>query len=111
MATAGRVAPALFASAVVLTAGCGAQPRARTGPDVGRGKETFVTSRCGTCHTLDAAGTKGTVGPGLDHLRLSRARVARYVRAGGADMPAYAKTLSPVEIADLAAFVSDASRR
>src|SRR3954468_4831089 len=33
--------------------------------DVAAGKQLFV-SKCGSCHTLGRAGTKGTVGPNLD---------------------------------------------
>lgn len=34
-------------------------------PDLANGKELFV-KRCGSCHTLNRAGTKGVVGPNLD---------------------------------------------
>ena len=106
----GPVASVLAAvsAAAVLVAGCGGHAE-RTGPDTERGKRTFVTARCGTCHTLQAAATRSTVGPPLDGLRLSRARVARYTRNGGADMPAYATMLSAREIDDVALFVSRAS--
>jgi mono/diheme cytochrome c family protein len=30
------------------------------------GKDLFVSTGCGACHTLTAAGTSGTVGPNLD---------------------------------------------
>src|SRR3954453_7957524 len=33
--------------------------------DLGAGKTQFV-AKCGACHTLDRAGTKGTTGPNLD---------------------------------------------
>jgi cytochrome c oxidase subunit 2 len=40
-----------------------------TGPSgAAAGKTVFVTNGCGSCHTLTAAGTKGTVGPDLDKL-------------------------------------------
>jgi cytochrome c oxidase subunit 2 len=32
------------------------------------GKAVFMSNGCGSCHTLTAAGTKGTVGPNLDNL-------------------------------------------
>ena len=31
-----------------------------------RGKDVFLTSGCGTCHTFEAAGTTKTIGPNLD---------------------------------------------
>jgi plastocyanin len=52
---------ALVAALPALTA-CGAKdPQA----DVVAGKKLFV-SKCGSCHTLSRAGTKGTTGPNLD---------------------------------------------
>ena len=38
---------------------------ANSNPDLVAGKKLFV-SKCGSCHTLARAGTKGTVGPNLD---------------------------------------------
>jgi mono/diheme cytochrome c family protein len=34
--------------------------------DAAAGKTVFTSTGCGTCHTLAAAGTTGTVGPNLD---------------------------------------------
>jgi mono/diheme cytochrome c family protein len=47
----------------VVGAGCG-----RTGdPDLANGKELFIgKGTCGSCHTLERAGTQGTQGPNLD---------------------------------------------
>ena len=36
------------------------------GGDTGRGKQLFVSSGCGGCHTLADAGSQGTIGPNLD---------------------------------------------
>jgi mono/diheme cytochrome c family protein len=59
---AGLVAIAL------LAAGCGAGGVASAGgtPDTSNGKTLFL-SNCGSCHTLAAAGTSGTIGPNLDN--------------------------------------------
>ena len=48
-----------------VAAGCGAVGRVTSG-DPATGKTLFV-SKCGACHTLAAAGTKGTIGPNLDN--------------------------------------------
>jgi mono/diheme cytochrome c family protein len=48
-------------AALLPVAGCGGGGSA----DVARGKQLF-TQRCGSCHTLADAGTKGTIGPNLD---------------------------------------------
>ena len=62
----GRVvaATALIGAAASLTA-CGSQNAVNASDDVVRGKQLFV-AKCGACHTLARAGTKGTVGPDLD---------------------------------------------
>src|SRR4051812_34735086 len=55
---------ALGAAAVAGFAGCG-QEATRESDNLVNGKQLFV-SKCGACHTLSRAGTKGTVGPNLD---------------------------------------------
>jgi uncharacterized cupredoxin-like copper-binding protein len=45
----------------ILLAGCGGSEE----PDVAAGKQLF-TQRCGSCHVLADAGSKGTIGPDLD---------------------------------------------
>jgi plastocyanin len=47
----------------LLAAGCGGG--GSDNADVVAGKQTFV-KKCGSCHTLNRAGTKGTTGPNLD---------------------------------------------
>jgi plastocyanin len=44
-----------------LAAACGREEQ----PDLARGKELF-TQRCGACHILENAGTRGVQGPNLD---------------------------------------------
>ncbi len=59
--TRNTLAAALCAVAVTLPlAACG-----RTEPDLSKGKAEFV-EKCGSCHTLNRAGTAGTQGPNLD---------------------------------------------
>jgi uncharacterized cupredoxin-like copper-binding protein len=59
----GRVA-ALVPGALLLVALGGCSLKHPT-PNLVNGKKLFVT-KCGSCHTLDHAQTKGTVGPNLD---------------------------------------------
>ena len=54
-------AAALAAAALFTAAGCGGDEPA----DVAGGKELF-TQKCGACHILKNAGTKGVQGPNLD---------------------------------------------
>src|SRR4051812_29610765 len=51
------------ALAVSVLAGCGGVTD--QGDDTVNGKQLFV-SKCGSCHVLNRAGTKGTTGPNLD---------------------------------------------
>jgi mono/diheme cytochrome c family protein len=57
-----------LAAAALLAAGCGTGGVASAGgarPDTNAGEQLFKQS-CGSCHTLQAAGTAGTIGPNLD---------------------------------------------
>src|SRR4051794_39119837 len=57
-----RWAAAVVALAAVALAGCG-----RSEPDLVNGKKLFIgKATCGSCHTLQHAGTKGNQGPNLD---------------------------------------------
>jgi cbb3-type cytochrome c oxidase subunit III len=53
---------------VLVTSGCGygGVASASSHPDTHNG-QTLFSSDCGSCHTLQAAGTNGTVGPNLDN--------------------------------------------
>lgn len=57
-----------LAAAALLASGCGYGGVANAGarPDVQNG-QTLFSSTCGSCHTLQAAGTSGTIGPNLDN--------------------------------------------
>jgi plastocyanin len=56
------VTAAAAATAALAAAGCSAK---NDDADVIAGKKLFV-QKCGSCHTLKRAGTKGTTGPNLD---------------------------------------------
>ncbi|MDP9188003.1 MAG: c-type cytochrome, partial [Actinomycetota bacterium] len=40
------------------------------GPSEERGRDLFVAN-CGACHTLDAAGTQGAIGPNLNEAQVN----------------------------------------
>jgi cytochrome c6 len=69
------------------------------------GKQIFAAN-CTSCHTLKDAGSTATVGPNLDQLKPSQARVARQVTNGGAIMPAFKGKLSKAQIDAVAKYVS-----
>lgn len=59
-----RGVAAVVSGSALLAAGCGTGGPARSG-DQTNGQKLFQ-QKCGTCHTLAAAGTNGVVGPNLD---------------------------------------------
>jgi plastocyanin len=58
----GMALGASAAAAIALLSGCGVTDQ---GENVVNGKQLFV-QRCGACHVLQRAGTKGVTGPNLD---------------------------------------------
>ncbi len=83
-----------------------------------RGKSVFKTLGCGSCHTLAAAGTEGTVGPNLDSSLKGKsaafieqsilepnAVVAKGYSANV--MPGFGATITKQQLADLVAFLSE----
>ncbi|HEX2303538.1 MAG TPA: c-type cytochrome [Gaiella sp.] len=78
---------------------------AETG-DAANGEQVFASAGCGGCHTFEAAGSSGNVGPNLDDAAPSFDAVVAQVTNGGGAMPAFADELSEQEIRDVAAFVS-----
>jgi mono/diheme cytochrome c family protein len=70
------------------------------------GQELFAANGCGSCHTLAAAGSSGSIGPNLDEAKPSQERAAEVIANGGGAMPAFGDTLSESQIAALADYVS-----
>jgi cytochrome c6 len=129
--------PAVIAAALlgaVALAGCGSQgvasptPNTVVGPapkptqlpivpatklkgDSKSGSSVFASAGCGSCHTLAAAKSTGTVGPNLDGLKPNYRTVTSQVTNGGTGMPAFGKTgtLKTQQIADVAAYVVDST--
>jgi mono/diheme cytochrome c family protein len=117
-----KLALLFVAGAVSLfAAGCGgdedsdtAEPPAATTTengdgetgDAANGEQVYVAAGCGGCHTFEAAGSTGSVGPNLDDASPSFDLVVTQVTNGGGAMPAFGDELSEQEIRDVAAFVS-----
>jgi cbb3-type cytochrome c oxidase subunit III len=91
-----------FVSMFAGVPGAGGSGNATSGKDI-------FTANCGSCHTLKAAGTSGTVGPNLDDLKPALARVVRQVTNGGAIMPAFKGQLTDAQIQAVAKFVSSSA--
>ena len=93
---------AAYVASVAGTGNAAPSNPAQLGTD---GKKIFTTE-CAGCHTLEAAGTNGTVGPNLDQLKPPEATVEHQVTNGGAVMPAFKGKLSPAQITAVARYVS-----
>jgi cytochrome c6 len=122
--------PGLIAAALlgaVALAGCGAQGVASPTPQtvIGtiatqtfpivpafhakgnpkKGSSVYSSAGCGSCHTLAAAHSTGTVGPNLDSLKPNYQAATAQVTNGGGAMPAFKGQLSKQQIANVAAYV------
>jgi mono/diheme cytochrome c family protein len=73
--------------------------------DAAAGEQVYASAGCGDCHTLEEAGSTGTVGPSLDDSTADLQATIDQVTNGGGGMPPFSGTLSEQEIADVAAFV------
>jgi mono/diheme cytochrome c family protein len=69
------------------------------------GEAIFAEAGCGGCHTLEAAGTSGTVGPNLDDAKPPKALVIDRVTNGQGAMPPFKDTYSPEQIEAVADYV------
>lgn len=77
--------------------------------DAKKGSSVYASGGCGSCHTLAAAHSTGTIGPNLDSLKPDYRAVTAQVTNGGAQMPAFKSTLSTQQIADVAAYVVEST--
>ncbi len=80
--------------------------------DAAAGATVFADAGCGSCHTLSAAGTSGTVGPNLDDSQPSFDLVVERVTNGKSPMPAFGQdgTLDEQQILDVAAYVVESTQ-
>jgi mono/diheme cytochrome c family protein len=73
------------------------------------GKAVFTSAGCVSCHTLADAGATGTVGPNLDDAKPDTELVVTRVTKGMGAMPPFAGQLTDQQIADVAAYVTQAT--
>jgi mono/diheme cytochrome c family protein len=86
-----------------------AQTQAAAEGDPAAGKEVFASAGCGSCHTLKDAGSSGSIGPNLDEAKPSYDLVVERVTNGKSPMPSFKDQLTEQQIADVAAYVVQAS--
>ena len=66
-------------------------------------------AQCGACHTLNAAGSEGQIGPNLDQLMPVLTQVMTVVKNGIGVMPSFDSILTTEEIEAVSYFVSEKS--
>lgn len=103
-------APSRLVLAILLSLAAPAQMNpAQADParlELGRRVFTALAEpRCGVCHTLADAGTKGEIGPVLDTLKPDAGRVTAAVTNGIGVMPAF-EDLTPEQVEAVAAYVA-----
>jgi cytochrome c6 len=74
------------------------------------GKQVFASAGCKSCHTLKDAGATGTIGPNLDDAKPPLDLVIDRVTNGKGVMPSFSGQLSEKQIADVAAYVVQATQ-
>jgi mono/diheme cytochrome c family protein len=101
----------LAAGIVLALALAGSALGATGNPTTGK---TVFRAKCGSCHTLKAAGTvaKSTsAGPVLTGKRETASRIMKQLVGGGTGvMPVFVGKLTPKQITDVVAFVVQATK-
>ena len=78
--------------------------------DPAAGEAVFAEAGCGGCHTLEAAGSSGSVGPNLDDSQPDYELAVDRVTNGAGAMPAFAGQLDETQIQDVAAYVVESTQ-
>ena len=68
-------------------------------------------AQCGVCHTLQAAGSSGDIGPNLDQLKSSIGRIIYVVTNGIGVMQAWESILTYEEIEAVAYYVFNSTNK
>jgi len=119
-----RALPVLLAALVVALAGCGGSSGGSeggggtatggggsAGGDARAGQIIFIEQGCNNCHVFKDTpsgeiGRGGVIGPDLDEAKPSFDLVVDRVTNGKGQMPAFDSALTPLEIQNVAAYVS-----
>jgi mono/diheme cytochrome c family protein len=75
------------------------------GEEAADGEAIFAEAGCGGCHTLEAAGTSGTVGPNLDDSKPSKDLAIDRITNGRGAMPPFKDSYSAAQIEAVADYV------
>ena len=96
----------LFIFFFILSSSAVADDKMALGLDVYNNK-----AQCGVCHTLQAAGSAGNIGPDLDQLKLPMSQVIYAVTNGIGVMQAWEGILSQEEIEAVAYYVFNSTNK
>jgi mono/diheme cytochrome c family protein len=91
----------------------GSAPKAGTTPgDVANGKIVYVKF-CGKCHTLSAAGARGTLGNNLDHVQVTFSCAVSAIEngVGGIQAEYVLRNVTFSQVYDVAKYVSSVSKK
>ena len=96
----------LLSLLLVFSSSVLADPKMDLGLDVYNNK-----AQCGVCHTLQAAGSKGQIGPTLDQLKPQTPQIIYTVTNGIGVMPAFDGTLTTEEIEAVAHYIFNSTNK
>ena len=96
----------LFIFFFILSSSAVADDKMALGLDVYNNK-----AQCGVCHTLQAAGSAGNIGPDLDQLKLPMSQVIYAVTNGIGVMQAWEGILTNEEIEAVAYYVFNSTNK
>jgi len=85
------------------------EPEAGGEGEAANGEAIFSEAGCGGCHTMEAAGSSGNVGPNLDESKPPRDLVIDRVTNGQGAMPSFKDSYSEPEIAAVADYVVEST--
>ncbi len=109
---AARPAPAAPPSAPAPARAEAAASAPAAGVDLAKGRALFSQFGCGGCHALADGNGSGGIGPSLDNNpRLTHDYVSGAISEGRGAMPAFRDQMTADEIATLAAYVVQVSRK
>jgi mono/diheme cytochrome c family protein len=77
--------------------------------DAAAGESIYASAGCGGCHTLEAAGSSGSIGPNLDDSQPDFPLAFDRVKNGRGAMPSFEDQLSEQQIADVAQYVAESA--
>jgi len=85
--------------------GTATEPEPGAGGDAAAGEAVFSSAGCGGCHTLEAAGSSGNIGPNLDEAKPPLELVVERVTNGKGAMPNFKDQLDQAQIQNVSAYV------